>query len=408
MAPPHAQTPLREGSRGLPRIYRMGFIGATLAIAVFAMRDAKQGGSVPPVKISPVMPMVLRADDEDGAFFRQSWVTPPGHTASAHSSTVCVLPSGDLLTVWYGGSREGGTDVALYTARLANGSDHWSVPERTVDRAMAEHELDRMVKKVGNAVIFPDRTGLLWMVYVSVTIGGWSGSSLNVKSSHDEGRTWSESRRLTLNPFLNLSSLVRSKPIYASDGRIGLPVYHELAVAFPQMLWLTPEADGSVEEYRIRNLAASSGLIQPTLVPLGRDRVLMLLRDRSDGRRLHTAYSEDNGWTWSDAQASDLPNPDSAIDGLRLRDGRILLVYNHAASGRENLRLAVSSDDGHTWQPGRVIEAAAEQEYSYPCLAEDAHGRIHLTYTWQRQRIKHVEFNLAWLDETAGREALTQ
>jgi predicted neuraminidase len=347
------------------------------------------------------------AKEEREPFFRQSWVTPAGHTASAHGSTVCALPSGDLMAIWYGGSREGASDVALFTSRLDSAGGEWSVPERTVDRAMAEEELDRMVKKVGNAVIFPDRSGMLWMVYVSVTIGGWSGSALNVKTSRDEGRTWSESRRLTLNPFLNISSLVRNKPIYASDGRIGLPVYHELAVAFPQMLWLTPGEDGSVEDYRIRNLSASSGLIQPTLVPLADDRVLMMLRDRGGGRKMHTAYSSDNGWTWSEAEPTGLPNPDAAVDGLRLRDGRILLVYNHAASGRENLRLAISSDEGRSWQPGRVIEAAAHQEYSYPCLTEDEHGRIHLTYTWKRERIRHVEFNVAWLDD-AGREAPTQ
>jgi predicted neuraminidase len=165
-------------------------------------------------------------------------------------------------------------------------------------------------------------------------MGGWSGSALNVKTSADEGRTWSKSRRLTLNPFLNVSSLVRNKPILTTDGRIGLPVYHELAIKYPQMLWLTPGTDGTVAEYRIRNLSAETDLIQPTLVPLDGDRVLMLLRDQSDQRQVRTAFSDDNGWTWSEAAACGLPNPDSAIDALRLGDGRILLVYNDAVSGR--------------------------------------------------------------------------
>jgi predicted neuraminidase len=150
--------------------------------------------------------------------------------------------------------------------------------------------------------------------------------------------------------------------------------------------------------YRMRNLASETGLIQPTLVPLDHDRMLMVLRDRRSDRQLHTAYSDDNGWTWSDAAPSALPNPDSAIDALRLRDGRILLVYNHAHRSRENLRFAISSDSGRSWRSGPTLEAAADHEYSYPCLAEDRHGRIHLTYTWRRERIKHVEFNVAWLD----------
>jgi predicted neuraminidase len=299
--------------------------------------------------------------------------------------------------------------VALFTARLQPGQREWSPPQRVVDRVMAAEELERVVKKVGNAVVFADRKGLVWMVYVTVSMGGWSGSALNVKTSPDEGRTWSKSRRLTLNPFLNVSSLVRNKPILTTDGRIGLPVYHELAIKYPQMLWLTPGTDGTVAEYRIRNLTAETDLIQPTLVPLDGDRVLMLLRDQSERRQVRTAFSDDNGWTWSEAAASGLPNPDSAIDALRLGDGRILLVYNDAVSGRENLRLAVSGDAGRTWQPGPVIESARGKEYSYPCLAEGRDGRIHLTYTWERKRIRHIEFNLAWLgDGSPSREATAQ
>jgi predicted neuraminidase len=403
MPSPNHHLPPRAAARRLPPLHRVVLIAATVAAALVAANEGSRRGVVAPARIAParrVSQSIAPADTTP--FFRQSWVTPRGHTASVHSSAICALPTGGLFAVWYGGSREGAADVALFTSRLNTASGEWAAPVTAVDRAMAEDELDRLVKKVGNAVIFPDQSGVLWMVYVSVTVGGWSGSALNVKTSRDEGRTWSDSQRLTLNPFLNVSSLVRNKPILASDGRIGLPVYHEFALKFPQMLWLTPGVDGRVDEYRIRNFSTATGLIQPTLVALGEDRVLMMLRDRSDGRRLHTAYSGDNGWTWSEAEATGLPNPDSAIDALRLRDGRVLLVYNHAEHSRENLRLAVSADDGRTWRPGPVLEAERQREYSYPHLVEDQRGRIHLTYTWQRERIKHVEFNVAWLDGSAA------
>ncbi|MDO8544305.1 MAG: sialidase family protein [Opitutaceae bacterium] len=383
----------------LSPLSRVVLIGCALLTVLVAARFAPEGDGSAPADIAHFPTPAGVPDPTDLVpVFSQSWITPPGHTASAHSSAICALPSGDLLAVWYGGSREGGADVALFTARLTGAAGKWTPPVTAIDRAMAQTELDRAIKKVGNAVIFPDRTGCLWMVYVSVSLGGWSGSALNVKTSRDEGHTWGASQRLTLNPFFNLSSLVRNKPIYASDGRIGLPVYHEMALKFPQMLWLTPGPDGTVQDYRIRNLSSESGLIQPALVPLDHDRVLMMLRDRGGDRSLHTAYSDDNGWTWSEAAPSGLPNPDAAIDALRLRDGRILLVYNHAERGRENLRLAISADQGRTWRAGAVLEEAAHHEFSYPNLAEDRRGRIHLTYTWQRERIKHVVFNRAWLD----------
>lgn len=377
---------------------RLTYVGIAVAAAIATVHFTGQPDAVAPSEITrPARVETERERDVVPAFSR-AWVTPPGHTESAHSSAVCTLPSGDLLAVWYGGSREGGTDVALFTARLGSGSANWTEPVMLMDRLLAQDELDRAIKKVGNAVVFSDPKGTLWLVYVTVSVGGWSGSALNVKTSRDEGHTWSESQRLTLNPFFNLSSLVRNKPIYANDGRIGLPIYHEMAAKFPQMLWLTPGADGGVAEYRIRNLASEPGLIQPTLVPLDDDRVLMLLRDVGEERSVHSAYSEDNGWTWSDAGPTGLPNPDAAVDALRLRDGRILIVYNHAEHGRGNLRLALSADGGLTWEPGAILEHSEHEEFSYPNLAEDHRGRIHLTYTWRRERIRHVAFNLAWLD----------
>jgi predicted neuraminidase len=225
-------------------------------------------------------------------------------------------------------------------------------------------------------------------MYVTVTVGGWSGSTLNVKTSRDAGRTWSASERLTLNSFFNLSSLVRNKPVFADDGRIGLPIYHEMATTYAQMLWLTPGANGRLADYAVRSLVGTKGVIQPTVVPGSGGRAIM-----------------DNGWTWTTPVGGTLPNPDAATDALRLRDGRLLLVYNHATSGRENLRLAVSADEGRSWIPGPMIEDETGREFSYPCLSEDGHGRIHLTYTWRRQRIKHVEFNGAWLRQALMAEA---
>jgi predicted neuraminidase len=378
------------------------FIGCTVVTAISAVLFTTGSKVSAPVDIAQCRSALQFGGSGDSIpSFTESWVSPPGHTASAHSSAICALPSGDLLAVWYGGSREGASDVALYTARLPLGADKWTTPITAMDRAMAEDELDRVIKKVGNAVIFPNGAGSLWMVYVSVSLGGWSGSALNIKTSQDEGRTWGESQRLTLNPFFNLSSLVRNKPIYASDGRIGLPVYHEMALKYPQMLWLTPGRDGGVAEYRIRSLSTEAGFIQPSLVALNHDRVLMMLRDRRDRQWLRAAYSDDNGWTWSQAETTGLPNSDAAIDALRLRDGRVLLAYNHKLK-RADLRLALSTDEGRTWRPGPVIESEARREYSYPHLVEDGRGRIHLTYTWERERIKHVEFNVAWLDSPAA------
>lgn len=402
-AEPHVTAPIAAEPETLGGRYRLLLIALTLGVAATVLfRSAADRSHAPASVAGSVWPAARNISPDRIPVFSSSWITPVGHTPSAHSCSVCVLPDGDLLAIWFGGSREGAADVALFTARLAVGSETWTVPVRVVDRESAQQELGRAIRKIGNAVVFPDGKGGVWMIYVTVTVGGWSGSALNFKTSRDDGRTWGPSQRLMLNPFFNLSSLVRNQPMLAADGRIGLPIYHEMARTFPQLLWLTPGPAGSLASYGVRSLPGAQHLIQPVLVPLDNGRVFMALRDHGVAGKMHSAFSEDRGWTWSPAVPGELPNPDAAVGAIRVRDGRFLLVYNDSARGRENLRLAVSSDAGRTWRAGPVIENEANQEFSYPALVEDDRGRIHLAYTWKRQRIKHVEFNLAWLDGQLG------
>jgi len=83
-----------------------------------------------------------------------------------------------------------------------------------------------------------------------------------------------------------------------------------------------------------------------------------------------------------------LPNPNSGTDAVTLKDGRHLLVYNHSAKARSPLNVAVSAD-GTTWQAALVLESEPG-EFSYPAVIQTADGLVHVTYTWKRQRIKHV------------------
>ncbi len=91
-------------------------------------------------------------------------------------------------------------------------------------------------------------------------------------------------------------------------------------------------------------------------------------------------------------QGDGLPNPNpglgSGIDGLVLRDGRGLLVYNHSTVERTPLNVALS-EDGRTWRMAAVLEDAPG-EYSYPAVIQGVDGRVHVVYTWQRRRIKHA------------------
>jgi predicted neuraminidase len=362
-----------------------------LAIALNGWPWLRADGSRPAFAIPPQVQFAAATPS-----LREEFIDPKSAHPMSHVASIGELLDGTLVATWYAGSREGAGDVAIYLSTRAPGQDAWSSPRAIVTRASATQDLNRYIKKVGNAVLFAGQSDKLWLLYVTVSIGGWSGSSLNLTTSTDEGQTWTPGRRLTLSPFFNLSELVKNAPIPLSNGGWAVPIYHELAGTFPEMLWLD-EGDG-IRASKTRVSAGWFGY-QPAFARLSANQALAVLRDDGVATAVSVATTEDAGATWSAPVPLDLPNPDAGIDAIHLTDGRVLLAFNDSTSGRDNLRLAISADDGRTW--ARVATLAEEQggDFSYPFLMQTRNGDVHLVYTWQRKAIKHVVFNLAWLDE---------
>jgi predicted neuraminidase len=136
--------------------------------------------------------------------------------------------------------------------------------------------------------------------------------------------------------------------------------------------------------------------IQPSILLHGSGRLQAIGRSRS--QRLYETWSEDAGRTWSAVALMPLPNPSAGTDAVTLRDGRHLLVYNHTVKGRTPLNVATSRD-GKVWAAALVLEREPG-EYSYPAVIQTADGLVHITYTWRRERVRHVIVDPAQLAET--------
>ena len=48
------------------------------------------------------------------------------------------------------------------------------------------------------------------------------------------------------------------------------------------------------------------------------------------------------------------------------------------------------SKDGKTWEAALVFEDEPKKEFSYPTIIQTKDGLVHITYTWQRKKVKHV------------------
>jgi predicted neuraminidase len=301
-------------------------------------------------------------------------------TAMCHASTLCEV-DGALIAAWFGGDYEGHHEVAIWSSRKPR-AGQWSVPVQVEDGTVAG---DRRYA-CWNPVLFKPAAGPLMLFYkVGPSPRAWWGM---VATSADGGTSWGVPRRLPdgiLGP-------IKDKPIQLPDGTLLCPSSTEDAGlrVFSQgwRVYLERSGDLGLTWLRVGPLNRVQELdaIQPCLLELGGSRLQLLARSRSG--RIAQAWSQDGGLSWGEMSLSALPNPNSGIDAVTLRDGRQLLVYNHCEAGREVLNVALSSDGLH-WQAALVLEDQPG-EFSYPAVIQTADGLVHITYSWQRRRVRHV------------------
>jgi len=296
--------------------------------------------------------------------------------ASAHASTIVETRDG-LVAAWFGGSAEGRPDVSIWMARHEGG--RWQAPVQVADGRQPGGER----YPCWNPVLFQPSSGPLLLFYrVGPSPRAWWSL---LRTSKDQGRTWSEAARLPqgyLGP-------IRAKPVELSDGTLlaGSSTEHAGWVVHMERARLGDL--GGAAAWSKSGPLNDPGVfeaIQPTILVHSPERLQILCRTRQ--RVVTEAWSEDGGRTWGRMAATSLPNPSAGIDAVRLADGRFLLAYNPTASGRSPLALAVSRD-GRSWRQAVTLEDEAG-EYSYPALVQSRDGRVHVTYTWRRERIKHV------------------
>ena len=326
------------------------------------------------------------------------FIFPPKQrpTPQCHSSTIEQLPNGNLIAAWFGGTIEKHVDNSIWVSRQENG--RWSRPVEVVDGSEGEQEDHR----TGNPVLFQPRNGPLMLFYKVVPselsrASQWWGM---ITTSSDGGRTWTQPRKLGEDKALggrpHLIGPVKNRPIELPDGSILCPSSTEhdgwrLHFEITQDLGRTWQVIGPV------NNGSRISAIQPSILthPDGRRQVLC----RSQTGAIVQSWSSDRGRSWSPIIKTDLPNPNAGTDAVTLRDGRHLLVYNHTKkkgpfpAGRNMLNVALSQN-GITWKPVLTLEKD-RSEFSYPYVIQTKDGRVHITYTYRRDTIKHVTLDPA-------------
>ncbi|VHN99549.1 sialidase family protein [Candidatus Rhabdochlamydia sp. T3358] len=302
---------------------------------------------------------------------KQEFIFQDAPFASCHAATLTQTDSGALLCAWFGGTNEGANDVAIWLSVL---NQEWSCPKKIA--------LEKDIPS-WNPVLFtmPNKEVIL---FYRAGRNPQQWSSL-LKRSYDEGQSWTEAQMLPA----GVIGPVKNKPLLLADGTLLCGSSIESWKLWGCWVDITSDAGHTWSKSTPINVNSQLfGIIQPTLF-LTKDGVIKLLARSYQIGHICSAESYDGGKTWSAAQPIDLPNPNSGIDAVRLIDDRVALVYNHSKEDRFPLNVAISNDEGKTWEMKLVLEENPG-EYSYPSIIQTKDEKIHIVYTWNRKKIKHV------------------
>ena len=330
---------------------------------------------------------ILAADD----ITIERVIGPEILTRYKHPASITELANGDLYLAYYGGSGEYTEDTAVYGMRLPKGEKQWSRP---VEIANTPFRTD------GNSVVWQAPDGVVWLFYLTRYGETWSDSRIKFKISGDGAKTWTDSDMLGFEKGL----MVRAAPIVLANGDYLLPIYHEtgndreIVGADTTSLFLRRNA--KTGEWTESNRVTSRiGNLQPSAVQITDDYLVAYSRRGGgyDGQKdgwLVRSESRDGGRTWSKGTDSSFPNPNSATDFIKLKNGHLLLVYNDSQADRMPLTVAVSTDDDRSYPHRRNIVNKPGDTAAYPFAIQTKDGKIHVIYTSEnRSVVNHAVFD---------------
>ncbi|MFN0123786.1 MAG: exo-alpha-sialidase [Blastocatellia bacterium] len=327
-------------------------------------------------------PAIPAAAQSTAAIVRNEFIYETAPFPECHASTIAEA-KGTLVAAWFGGTKEKNPDVGIWVARLENGK--WTTPVEVANGVASPAKR----YPAWNPVLHQprdDKAPLSLFYKVGPDPAKWWGM---LTTSADGGKTWSKPVRLPD----GIAGPIKNKPVELANGELLCPSSTEdngWRVHFERTsdmgkTWTRTDPINDGKEF---------GVIQPTVFFHGDKRLQALFRSRQGV--IVESWSDDNARTWSALKPTTLPNPNSGIDGVTLRDGRHLLVYNHVPTkpgkwgDRAPLNVAVSAD-GKTWRAALVLEPGPPAaEYSYPAVIQTRDGLVHITYTWNRKKVRHI------------------
>ncbi|MCS6865120.1 MAG: sulfatase-like hydrolase/transferase [Gemmataceae bacterium] len=358
----------------------------------------------------------------------------PLHPQHNHAPGIVECPNGDLLVSWYRGSGERtADDVAIYGARKKPQQKQWSKPFLLADTPGFPD---------CNTALWIDNNQKLWLFWPVVLANSWESclTHYRVASNYqnDGAPQWEWQGIIPLKPknfetvmlrefdvwkkqlsdvakvplplsddtvkkrvadklLSRLGWQPRCKPTVLASGRILLPLYSDTYSAGIMAI-----SDDGGKTWTASEPLAGFGSIQPAVLERRDGTVVAYMRENGVFKKIRVAESKDGGMTWGSVVSSELPNPGSGLDAVKLASGNWLLIYNDTTRGRNSLAVSLSDDEGKTWKWTRHLEKADSGSYHYPAVIQGQDGHIHAVYSYfvrDGKSMKYARFNEAWIKD---------
>ena len=362
----------------------------------------------------------------------------PLHHQHNHAPGIVECPNGDLLVSWYRGSGERqADDVAVYGARRRRGQEQWSEPFVLADTPGFPD---------CNTAMFIDGQDRLWLFWPIILANTWESclTSYRVASQYDadgppkwewqglvllKPEAFVEEMEQGLEARLKLAAVPaaltnrlpelkrriadklsqrlgwqpRCKPTVLRSGRILLPLYSDTYSVSVMAI-----SDDRGQTWFASRPLAGFGNIQPAVLQKNDGTLVAYMRENGPLHRIRIAESSDQGVSWGPVGVTELPNPGSGLDALRLSNGHWLLIYNDTTSGRRRLAVSLSDDEGKSWKSTRHLENQSGSSFHYPAIIQARDGTVHAVYSYfvaGGKSMKHAAFNEAWVKAAVAKQS---